>query len=433
MRLLLPLLCACATVPKPPPIDAARIDAAAAKEIGDNPTAGVSVAIARGGEIVLARGYGVADVEAKTPAPADTRYPIMSVSKAITAVAVLKLVEEGRLSLEDPVGKWFPELPAGVTVYHLVTHTSGIRDFWMLDDYKEQSPARPAEVVPILAKTPVEFAPGEKFDYVNSNYLVLGLIVEKVSGRPLADVLAEVVFRPAGMTATSLDCKDGARGYRVEDKTFVAPNPFTVPPGDGSASVCSTAPDLARFGQALVVGKLLRPETVKRMLAPAHLGNGKEIEFGLGMELEQFDERPVATIEGGGSGFAARFNHFREEGITVAVLANTATNAVARLRFYAGRAARGVPLPVATPRPLPDAEREAFVGDYQFEGFVMHIYLKDGDVWARVNDPAGEKLVYIGDGIFGGTEEPDLRLELRGPKLTMRYYGVRLLAERVPK
>ena len=80
----------------------------------------------------------------------------------------------------------------------------------------------------------------------------------------------------------------------------------------------------------------------------------------------------------------------------------------------------------------PDAEREAYVGDYQFEGFVMHLYLKDGDVWARVNDPAGEKLVYLGDGVFGGTEEPDLRLELRGPKLTMRYYGVRVLAERLP-
>jgi CubicO group peptidase (beta-lactamase class C family) len=95
MRLVLPLLCACATVPKPPPIDASRIDAAAAKEIGDNKTAGVSVAVARGNEVVLARGYGLADVEAKKAATADTRYPIMSVSKAITAVAVLSSSRKG--------------------------------------------------------------------------------------------------------------------------------------------------------------------------------------------------------------------------------------------------------------------------------------------------------------------------------------------------
>ena len=424
-------LCACGAA-QLAPADAARIDAAARKEVKDGNVAGVSVAVARAGRVVFAGGWGQAAVDRNVPAGADTRYRVQSVSKLVTAAATLKLVETGRIALADPVAQWLPGLPAGITVAHLLSHTSGLADFWKLDAYKRAPPAHPADVVPILAATPAEFAPGARFDYVNSNYLVLGLIVEKVSGRPLGDVLADVVFRPAGMTHSGLDCDAiGTAGYQIDGKpgAFKPAEPFYVPPGDGSAGVCATAPDLTRFAQALVDGRILAPDTVAVMLTPRRLADGTTIPFGLGADLEPFDGRPAFGGIGGGGGFNARLTHFRDEGVTVVVLANTPSGTVSRLRFYAGRAGRGVPNPGGTPQPLP-ADRAAYVGDWRFDGFVLHVYEKDGGVWARAGDPDGERLVYYGDGTFGGTEEPDFRLRFSGGELVMDYYGVPLRARR---
>ncbi|HKA88875.1 MAG TPA: serine hydrolase domain-containing protein [Haliangiales bacterium] len=426
-------LTACAAVPRLPAASAARIDAAAVKEVKDGAVAGVSVAVARGGEVTFAAGWGLASLDPPIPAGADTRYRIQSIAKLLTAVAALKLVEDGRLALADPVARWFPGLPAGVTVRHLLTHTSGLADFWKLEPYKRSPPERPVDVVPLVAAAPPNFAPGTRFDYANTNFLLLGLIVERVAGRPLADVLADAVFRPAGMTATGLDCDAiSTRGYaRTEGKLAPAP-PFVVPAGDGSASVCASAPDLARFAQALVSGKLLRPDTVTAMLTPQALADGRTIPFGLGADLEPFDGRPAFGHLGGGAGFVARLTHFRDEGVTVVVLANTASGSVTRLRFYAGRAARGVLDPGGTPRPVPADRVAAFRGDWRFDGFVLTVYDKDGAMWARVNDPAGERLVYLGDDVFGGTEEPDIRLRFSGDELVLDYYGTPMTARRAP-
>jgi CubicO group peptidase (beta-lactamase class C family) len=318
-------LCACGAAAQLAPASAARIDAAAAKEVANGTVAGVSVAVARGGDVVFARGWGLAALDPKTAAGPDTRYRIQSVTKLLTAVAVLRLVEDGRLALAEPVTKWFPGLPAAVTVRHLLTHTSGLADFWQLESYKRAPPARPADVVPLLVAAPPDFAPGAKFDYANTNFLLLGLIVERVSGRSLPEVLGEVVFRPAGMTASGFDCEAIAtRGYVVKDKALAPAPPFVVPPGDGSASVCASAPDLARFAQALVAGRLLRPETVTAMLTPQKLADGKTIPFGLGADLEDFDGRPAFGHLGGGAGFHTRLTHFRDEGVTVVVFANNA-------------------------------------------------------------------------------------------------------------
>src|SRR5690349_2368487 len=429
IRIALVCLCACGAGAQFPPAAAARVEDAAGKELAGGGVAGVSLAVARDGEVVFARGWGGAALEPRAPAGARTRYRIQSVSKLITAVAVLRLVEDGQLALAEPIAKWFPELPAGVTVAHLITHTSGLADFWRLDAYKQAPPARPVDVVPLLAAAPADFAPGARFDYANSNFLLLGLIVERVSGRALADVLHDVVFQPAGMIDSGLDCETVAtRGYVVHDKQFAPAPPFVVPHGDGSASVCASAPDLARFGQALAAGRLLRPETVAAMLTPQKLADGRTIPFGLGVDLEPFDGRPAFGHLGGGEGFDARLTHFRDEGVTVVVLANTAGGATAHLRFYAGRAARGLPDNTGVPQALP-ADRRAFVGDWQFDEFILHVYEQEGAVWAKVTG-TGEKLVYLGDGVFGGTEEPDLRLRFAGDRLVLDYYGSIMKAHR---
>lgn len=415
-------LCACGAAAQFPPAAAARVEDAAGKELAGGAVAGISLAVARDGEVVFARGWGLAALDPKTVAAARTRYRIQSVSKLITAVAVLKLVEDGQLALGDPVTRWFPELPAGVTVAHLLTHTSGLAEFWKLDAYKQAPPARPADVVPLIAAAPADFAPGTRFDYANSNFLVLGLIVERQSGRALADVLRDVVFQPAGMVDSGLDCEAIAtRGYELRDKELVPPTPFVVPAGDGSASVCASAPDLARFAQALAAGRLLRPETVAAMLTPHKLADGRTIPFGLGADLEPFDGRPAFGHLGGGAGFDARLTHFRDEGLTVVVLSNTPGGATGHLRFYAARAARGLPTPSGVPQALP-ADRQGFVGDWRFDEFILQVYEHEGAVWAKITG-AGERLVYLGDGVFGGTQEPELRLRFSGERLVLDYYG----------
>src|SRR5262249_46193302 len=285
-----------------------------------------------------------------------------------------------------------------VTVRQLMTHTSGLADHAKATDGDKWLGKRPADAIPTIAAGPMQFPPGSRFGYANANFLVLGLVVEKVTGRPLGDVLSEVVFRPAGMTAASLDCGHIARGYARKDKGFGPAQPFIVPDGDGSASVCSTAQDLARFEDAFVAGQLVRPETVKQMYTRQKLKDGTEIPFGLGMELVDFYGHRESFNIGGGSGFDTRASHFHDEDTSVAVGLTTAGGLASRLTFYTGRAILRLPPLVLAAKPLPAGEADAYIGDYKFDvpGFTLHVYKKGDDLWARVNDPDGERLTFLG-------------------------------------
>lgn len=291
---------------------------------------GLSLAVVRDGRVVKARGYGLANVELDVPASEHTIYQSGSVGKQFTAAAILLLVEDGRLSLEDRLPEFFPEAPAGwrdVTVRHLLTHTSGIRNYTdeALDrrrDYTDD------ELVALAAKSPLEFRPGTRWSYSNTGYVLLGIIVKKVTGRFYGDLLAERVFRPLGMTTARVISeadivKHRAAGYRLVDgelknQEWVSPSLNTT--ADGSLYL--TVLDLVKWDAALAGTAFLTEASRRAWWTPVKLANGGSHPYGMGWEVDFVRGHRIVGHGGAWQGFKTQILRFVDDRLTVILLAN---------------------------------------------------------------------------------------------------------------
>ena len=250
---------ACSHAPRQ--VDAAlpaSVDVLAAEALEAGPLAGVSVAVVRDGRTVVSKGYGLADIGRGVPATAETIYPIGSLTKQFTAAAILQLVEAGRLSLDDDLGELLPDFPTQghhVTVRHLLNHTSGIADHTDLAGGRGEPGTTRQAVVDLIAAQRFDFAPGERFSYSNSGYLLLGLVIEKVTGGTYASYLDEHVFERAGLRQTSY-CPDKpgpgqARGYDIANGALVDAQPIEMAVPFAAGGLCSTVGDLLAWSEAL--------------------------------------------------------------------------------------------------------------------------------------------------------------------------------------
>jgi CubicO group peptidase (beta-lactamase class C family) len=228
---------------------------------------GLSLVVVRDGKVIKARGYGLSNIETKTHATPETVYQLASVTKQFTATAILLLVQDGKIGLDDPVKKYVegtPETWGNITVRHLLIHTSGIKDY--LNELHEGSreDTTPEKIIGLVTGLPLNFAPGEKYSYSNTGYVMLAMIVNKVSGRPYDGFLAERVFKPLGMNATrrsSLDdiIPNRAAGYAwagAEWQNSPYLNPTLWDNGDGG--MLSTVLDLAKWDAALYGDAILK-------------------------------------------------------------------------------------------------------------------------------------------------------------------------------
>ena len=310
-----------------------EIDALAAKEIESGGAVGLSIGVARGDEVLHLKGYGLIDLENSVPASEKSVYRIGSITKMFTAAAILQLVEKGDLSLDDPLTKFFPDYPSPgerVTVRHLLNHTSGIVSFTSLPDHRAgmRRDLEHDEVVARFRDLPFRFSPGEKFEYCNSGYYLLGVIIETVSGQKYEDFLTEHILEPLGLNATVYDrhgriIPNRARGYAIwGERRFNAPFVSMTQPFAAGA-LASTAGDLIRWQRALVGGEVLKAETFGQMTAPGRLANGKETRYGFGCFLESFEGGTVVRHGGGIPGFVSELAWFREMDLTVVVLSNS--------------------------------------------------------------------------------------------------------------
>ena len=309
-----------------------RIDDYVKAEMQRRKIPGLSLAIVRDGEIVKAQGYGLANVELNVAATPETIYQSGSVGKQFTATLVMMLVEEGRLGLDDPVGKHIAGAPASwkdITVRHLLTHTSGISNsvYQKIDmrrDYTED------ELLEQIAALPLDFRPGEQWSYSNAGYVTLGILIHKVAGRFYGDLLREKVFAPLGMTtARIIDEADivpnRADGYRLvegelKNQEWVAPKLNTTADG----SIYLTALDLAKWDAALYSERLLKRESLDRMWTPAKLNDGKTVQYGFGWMMGERRGHRVIRHGGGWQGFSTHIARFVDKKLTVIVLANLA-------------------------------------------------------------------------------------------------------------
>lgn len=294
---------------------------------------GLSLAIVRNGTLIESKGYGFSNLELQVPVKPETIFQSGSLGKQFTATAVMLLVEEGKIHLDDSVASYFPGSPDSwkkITIRHLLTHTSGIPDYTehqvdFRKDYTED------DLLKVLQQLPLDFQPGEKWSYSNSGYMLLGFLIHKVSGKFYGDLLQERVFGPLQMTTTRVISEadivpNRAAGYELDkngdlkNQEWVSPTLNTT--ADGALYL--SALDLAKWDKGLQAGQILSKESWKQVWTPVTLNNGTTYPYGFGWRLNY--QRGYRLIEHSGhwQGFSTGISRYVDFGLTVIVMANLA-------------------------------------------------------------------------------------------------------------
>jgi len=318
-----------------------RIETFVGEEMQRERVPGVAVGIVRGDQVLLARGFGEANVELHAPTDQHTLFQSGSVGKQFTAVALMLQVEAGRLKLDDPITQYFTDAPPSwrrITIRHLLTHTSGIADYEddssdaqldapLIDlrhDYSEEELRR------LAYRLPLQFEPGTRWKYSNTGYLLLGILIHQVSGQFYGDVLKERVFGPLGMSSARIiseaDIVEGrAAGYRLledalKNQEWTSPSLNTT--ADGSLYLSIT--DMLAWDRGLRAQAILRPESWAQIYTPAPLASGKTYPYGFGWEVESARGAPWYHHGGSWQGFRTYISRYLADELTVVVLCNLA-------------------------------------------------------------------------------------------------------------
>ncbi len=333
---------------------ASALNAEAARIVDSGKTVGVQYAVVSDGVIAASGAAGVADINAHAAVTADTRFRIGSVTKLFTAVAVMQLVEHHDLSLDDTLARFEPSFPSAssITVRDLLLHRSGIADYidTALANGSAQKPTTPPEILLSMAVKPLLSAPGSAFAYSNTNYVLLGQIVERLSGLPLHEYFRSKIFEPAGMTQTFTGPPPSgiplATGYVGRpDATFAPADPGDITWYYACGDGWSTAQDLARFDLALMNGVLLQSATLQSMIAAAQPSTfGHRVSYGLGLtRMSSGGSDPLVGHHGGLPGFEAEDEMIVPDRFAVISLGNASSyptylmNAVAFEALYPDR------------------------------------------------------------------------------------------------
>jgi D-alanyl-D-alanine carboxypeptidase len=314
------------------PSERARIDSAARAVLAGTGAPSASVAIVRGGEVVFEGAYGDGRIDPKTPAKSSMRYAIGSVSKQFTATAVLLLAEEGKLSLDDKVAKWFPNLTrAGeINIRQLLSMTSGYQDYWPQDYVftDMQRPTMPVSIMQRWAGKALDFDPGTKWQYSNTNYVIAASIVEKVSGVPFMDFLRQRIFTPLKMTSVAdfdagpLSASDAGMYLRN------ALGPLRTSPKEakgwlfGAGQLAMTAHDLSLWNIAVMNRTLLKPASYHRQQLATLLESGVATTYGLGVNVAAVGGRRRISHGGAVSGYTTTNHVYPEDRTAIVVFTN---------------------------------------------------------------------------------------------------------------
>lgn len=302
------------TTDPPKTFDLKAIDEYLARRVKDQGFVGLAVAIMRQGKVVLAKEYGKSSLEEGKPVGPETMFAIGSVTKQFTCACILLLAEEGKISVLDPVAKYYPDLTRAqdITLYDLMTHVSGYPDYYPLD-FVDRRMAKPIELDKLIqeyARGKLDFEPGTRWSYSNTGYIILGRVVEKVSGEPFAKFLDKRILKPLGMDHAAFEPGDDdkrlARGYT---SFFLGEPEPARREGDGwiqaAGGLYATAGDLAKWDLGLMENKILKPASCLLMTTPRKLANGKIKNYGCGLSILERNGEAILRHTGAVSGFLA--------------------------------------------------------------------------------------------------------------------------------
>lgn len=382
----------------------ARLDQVASSYAANNAFMG-TVLVADGDRILLNKGYGMANLEWEIPNAPGVKFRIGSMTKQFTATLILLLQEDGKLNILDLVSKYLPAMPKAwekITLANLLGHTSGIPEVLQTKGFFEwwMSPHTPQEEVALVRDKPLDFDPGSKFAYSNSNFVALGLVIEKVSGKKYGDLLRERILDPLGMKDTGLDM-DGlilpkrAEGYIPGKDGFVAASGPSMSVLWAAGSMYSTTGDLLKWEHGLFGGKVLSANSLRLMTTP---GKGN---YGLGLVIAEKDRTKV--IEHGGiiTGFTTYLSYTPERGVVVVVLSNVMGLTSAALADQLLDVTLGKPVTLPTERrpvPITQEQLAIFVGTYDVSpAYSLTIATARGGLTAQGTDLPPIEMSYLGE------------------------------------
>lgn len=404
----------------------ALADSLAGKLIAAGRTAGLSVTVVRGPDTLVSKGWGHANLELMVPATPETVYRVASITKQFTAALVLRLAAAGTLSLDDAVDRWvplpdawrFPETP--ITLRHLLNHTSGIPSFTESDGFDEKSQLdfTREQVLDLVRGTPLQFRPGTFFSYSNTGYTLLGMVVERATGRSYDVVLRDSLFIPLGLEETRYCWRaplieNRADGYTRSDSVpgpgaLDAPRLVNAPyismavPFSGGG-LCSTAGDLVDWTRALHGGEVLPDSLLGEMTSEARLNDGRGAGYGLGLGVTNFQGHRKLAHGGNIAGFHAMLSHYPEnegpgDDLTIAVLTNADASRVFGVEQTLARRALGMPAPEVADRSVPGRLGARLSGRYHYvrRGTFAEIRFRDGELYYDPGDREAFRLLYQG-------------------------------------
>ena len=353
------------------------VDTVATAELRALGAPSVTIAVARGADVIVMKSYGIADVEHDVPATTETVYRIGSVSKQFAAATIMRLAEQQRIALDDDVTKYLPQFHAHgahVTIRQLLNHTSGVQDFTSVPEFAagERLDRTDGEVLALFQNKPANFAPGTNFDYNNSAFYLLAMVIEHVTGQSYAAYVRDSVLVPLGLHSTEA-CSHTrivphrAKGYVLvnklrENEPFIS---LTQPKGGGD--ICSTVGDLVAWTRALAAGKVVSAASYALMTTPDSLADGRKMAYGFGLFLSDLGGHSEIFHGGDIVGFNAFLARYPAEDVTVVVLGNADA-----LRLYNGNLARqlarrvlDVPAPPSTGALIPADDRSRYSGTFR--------------------------------------------------------------------
>ncbi|HUP24203.1 MAG TPA: serine hydrolase domain-containing protein [Thermoanaerobaculia bacterium] len=424
----------------------AAVDAILAEAMARPGAAGMQVAVALGDDLVVEKGYGLAEVELRVPVSVESVFRIGSVTKQFTAAAVMKLVEEGRIELDAPFAKYYPDFPTAehtVTVRHLLTHTSGIKSYTGLGPkWRRTVPLELThdELLDLVRDEPFDFAPEERFLYNNTGYYLLGVLIEKVSGKPYDQYLREDLllglYLPRTRYGSNHQIIEGrAEGYRLVDGELQNDEAIGMSQPGAAGALVSTASELVRWQRALVAGKVVSAESYRQMTTPHVLADGKATGYGFGLAVSALGEHRRVGHGGGINGFNSMLAYYPDGELSVAVLSNSEAIGSGKVAEAIARAVLGVETKVEDLE-VSAAEIARLAGTYHLEGtpLDMRVWGEGERMFTQATGQGESRLLSQGNGEFRADFDNEVRLAFEpgapAPAFTLYQGGAQVRAVR---
>ena len=441
-----------------------RADSLVFTYLAESRAPSASFAVIRGNDTLAYGAHGLANVDAWRAPIATTIYEIGSITKQFTSAAIMKLVEQGRVKLDDDLSKYVPQFPLQgkkVSIRQLLNHTSGIHSYTSSPAWQKtwSEALSPDAIVKFVAADTFDFAPGTAYRYNNTGYVLLGMVIEKASGQKYANYLDAQFFKPLGLRQTSY-CPSKtsdpafALGYSKGPTHTVRAQFLDLSHPFSAGALCSTVGDLVKWQRALDGGKVVSPASYALMSTADSLNSGRKINYGFGLVPGVFNGHKTVSHTGGIPGFATAATYVPDDSLSIVVFTNFDGESPQRLvqnllRVAYGEAPVGRGAVAAQPAPaapavptLSAADRDAIVGNYTLQipgGQTLPIkFFVDGTrIMGQAEGQPANEIRYLGNYVFGVAFDPELRftftiVEGKATKVTLLQGGATIEGPRVP-